>query len=543
MRFAVYARFSSDKQEDRSIDDQLRLCADFIQARGGTVVGTYTDYALSGTNQQRPELNRLMTDAKAGKFEAVCAEALDRLSRGFAHMPLLFEQLKTHNVQIITVNEQEVDEFRVGFGAILNSQYLKELSNKTRRGMAGNINAGRAASGITYGYRKVHKLDQKGEMINGLRDICPITGPIVTRIFEELAMGKSARAIASSLNADNIPSPSGAKWSANTITGNRQRGTGIQYNQLYIGFMIWNRNSFTRNPETGKRTSTVNDPSEWVIHESPDLRIIPQELWDQVHAIADENRPKQTHKRKRHKRLLSGLLTCGQCGGPMTSVANQRVGCRNRYDKGDSVCTNTTTITWDKVETRVLSGLKDKLMTPDRIKVFTRAWTQRMAELRASEGQRRDAAEQRLKDVTKKQDRIRQAIEAGLYDPVMNEQMTALARQADDIKKELEAMDQPGNVIDVHPNMSELYARRVDQLQQALTQDSNTQQQASSILRAMIDQIVIVPAERYKTPEITLHGSLAALLNFANAAKSENLADVSVMMVAGARFELTTFRL
>jgi len=79
MRAAIYARYSTDLQSASSIEDQVRLCTARSAAEGWTVVGTYTDHALSGANHLRPGYQQLLADARAGAFDVVIAEALDRL--------------------------------------------------------------------------------------------------------------------------------------------------------------------------------------------------------------------------------------------------------------------------------------------------------------------------------------------------------------------------------------------------------------------------------------------------------------------------------
>ena len=80
-----------------------------------------------------------------------------------------------------------------------------------------------------------------------------------------------------------------------TINGNRERGTGILNNELYIGNLVWNRLRYMKDPATGKRRSRLNPESDWITREVPALRIIPQELWDAVKArqreMARETRP------------------------------------------------------------------------------------------------------------------------------------------------------------------------------------------------------------------------------------------------------------
>ena len=78
---AIYARYSTDLQSDASIEDQLRVCLRLIGGHGWTVAETYSDAALSGASLLRPDYQRLLADARAGRFDVVVAEGLDRFSR------------------------------------------------------------------------------------------------------------------------------------------------------------------------------------------------------------------------------------------------------------------------------------------------------------------------------------------------------------------------------------------------------------------------------------------------------------------------------
>ena len=100
--------------------------------------------------------------------------------------------------------------------------------------------------------------------------------------MKNTSLGKSPKQIVTRLNKENIAGPSGKAWGPSTVYGNRERGTGILNNELYIGRMIWNRLRYVKDPDTGKRVSRLNPESEWVIKEVPDLRIIDDELWQAV---------------------------------------------------------------------------------------------------------------------------------------------------------------------------------------------------------------------------------------------------------------------
>ena len=102
---------------------------------------------------------------------------------------------------------------------------------------------------------------------------------VVRRIFTDYAAGKSPRAIAHELNAEDIAGPRGTGWGPSTLHGNVKRGNGVLNNELYIGRLVWNRQRFLKDPETGKRVSRLNPENEWVIQDVPELRIIDDKLW------------------------------------------------------------------------------------------------------------------------------------------------------------------------------------------------------------------------------------------------------------------------
>jgi hypothetical protein len=76
---------------------------------------------------------------------------------------------------------------------------------------------------------------------------------VVRRIFRDYVLGKSAKRIAAELNKDGISAPNGGDWGFSTINGNAKRGNGVLNNEMYIGRIVWNRQRFIKDPETGKR--------------------------------------------------------------------------------------------------------------------------------------------------------------------------------------------------------------------------------------------------------------------------------------------------
>jgi site-specific DNA recombinase len=117
------------------------------------------------------------------------------------------------------------------------------------------------------------------------------------------------RTVAGRLNAEKIAGPSSRSWGASTIHGHRARGTGILHNDLYVGRVVWNKLRNQKDPTTGKRVSRLNPEKDWIVKEGRGLRIVPDDLWQEV------------------KERVS-LVAPGQFG------------CQTARNKGPAVCAN-----------------------------------------------------------------------------------------------------------------------------------------------------------------------------------------------------------
>jgi DNA invertase Pin-like site-specific DNA recombinase len=204
MRAVIYARYSSDNQRDASIEDQVRECRAFIERQGWSLQQTYSDRALSGASMLRPGYQRLLADARDRQFDVVVAEALDRLSRDQEDIAALYKRLSFAGIRIVTLAEGEISELHVGLKGTMNALFLKDLAQKTRRGLEGRVREGRSAGGLCYGYTVVRETDGRGEPVRGGRRIDEAQAAVVRRIFERFAAGISANAIAKQPDRANV---------------------------------------------------------------------------------------------------------------------------------------------------------------------------------------------------------------------------------------------------------------------------------------------------------------------------------------------------
>ena len=404
-RAVIYARYSSDLQSDASIEDQVRLCEERLKSDGNTLVQVYQDRAISGGSvQNRDGIQRLMEAVRLGGVDLVMAEALDRLSRDQEDIAAIYKRLQFAGVTLTTLAEGEISELHIGLKGTMNALFLKDLADKTRRGQRGRVEQGRIPGGKSYGYNLVHSLKEDGQVERGQRTINQEEANIVRRIFSEYVVGNSPRKIAASLNADQIPSPRGGQWNASTINGNQKRRNGILNNELYLGRITYNRQRFVKDPDTGKRRSRPNPETLWVITHVPELQIIDQETWDKTQSLKQRYSSHQGNKRQTKKRLLSGLVKCGSCGGSMTIVNRQRYSCSTKREKG--TCDSPAGIQAKRLEARVIDGLKNILLgRDDFLEAFASAFFEETVRLRRERNRQRQTQQKELAKVQRSIDR------------------------------------------------------------------------------------------------------------------------------------------
>ena len=563
LRAVIYARYSSDNQRDASIEDQLRLCKERIIREGWELVQVYRDAAISGASTMRPGYQALLEGAREAAFDVVVAEALDRLSRDQEDVAALFKRLKFAGIRLVTLAEGEISELHVGLKGTMNALFLKDLADKTRRGLRGRVAAGRSAGGLCYGYDVVRQLDANGEPLRGGRCINEAEAAVVRRIFALFVGGASPIAIAKTLNAEGIPGPEGRTWRDTTIRGHAGRGTGLLRNELYIGRLVWNRMRFIKDPATGKRVSRPNPRAEWIVETVPELRIIDQETWDRAAerlgairaASGTDALPPGFWARRRPQHVLTGKVFCGGCGGAFGAIGRDYLGCTAAHRQG--VCANRETLKRDALEDVILGALRQQLMAPEQVAAFVAEFAAEWNRLQATAGVEAVQLRKALAGVERKLTGLIDAIAEGFRAPGLQQQLddlearkAALTRQ---VAQAAQAMPR------LHPNLGEIYRAKVAALAEALSGPDG--QEALALVRGLVARVeVLPPVAAGEAPEIVLTGEIAAMVGLglgqaptrgpatgtapgAVAGAGSDLFMSSVKVVAGIGFEPMTFRL
>lgn len=154
----IYARYSSERQNDQSIDGQIRIINQFAEKEGYTIIDTYIDRALTGRNDDRPSFQKMIADSSNKAFQYVIVYKLDRFSRNRYDSAVYKKKLKDNGVRVISATENITDTPE---GVIMESiiegyseYYSKELAQKIIRGNYESRSKWQYTGGaVIYGYR------------------------------------------------------------------------------------------------------------------------------------------------------------------------------------------------------------------------------------------------------------------------------------------------------------------------------------------------------------------------------------------------------
>lgn len=507
MRTLIYARYSSQLQNPRSIEDQIATCRKRAADEGWEVVETFHDRAISGAagieDKQRPGLAAMLARLDAGDIDQVLTESTDRLARHQGDAFAVRERIEYAGARLFTLMDGVVDDITGTIKGLFDARTRKDLAVRVRRGHKGNIGVGRAASGVAYGYRKVAKLDEKGEAVRGLREPDPDTSLIVQRIFRDYADGQSARAIAAALNAEGIPSPRGKIWRASTIAGHRRESLGMLSNPIYIGELHYGRTKMVSDPRTRRRSSRMGD-GEITVGHAPHLRLIEDELWQEVQDQLLSRSQTRPERQRRPKHLLSGLGQCAVCGGNWVATRATYFGCGQFI--GGKACTNNRLIATRDYEARVLAELKDQMLAPDVVEAYLEEYraehTRRAREL----GRNRERIDRRIAEGQRKVERLVAAIaDGGAEFAAVRTALSDAQRDLAEAEKD-RASQAALPKLALHPGLARQYREAIEQLAVELT-DEATRIEAAPKLRSLIARIIVHPSEKKRgvTLEVIRH--------------------------------------
>ena len=317
-RVGAYARVSTEKQATLdSLSSQVSYYNDYIGNHPGWLfAGVYADYGLTGTKSERPEFQRMLCDARAGKIDIIITKSITRFARNTVTLLQTVRELKELGIEVIFEKEDmsslspDID-LLMTLLAMYAEEESRSASENKRWQIQKDFEVGKATFFRMYGYR----------WMDGHLEVVPEEAGIIRRIYREYLDGAGKEAIARKLNQEGIPSMN-SKWRPSTIHE-------ILYNEKYVGNMLLQK-KITLDFRTKKQVRNKGQATQYYVENSHEP-IIDPETFEAVQVELE--RRKKLHARPNDRKVDSifyGLVKCAQCG-KMYRCKNQKSSSSNNY--------------------------------------------------------------------------------------------------------------------------------------------------------------------------------------------------------------------
>ena len=400
----IYARYSSDNQTEQSIEGQLRVCNEYAEREKIIIVGTYIDRAMTGTNDHRPDFQRMMKDSAKQEWNYVLVYKFDRFSRNKYETAIHKKTLKDNGVKLKSATEYLPDTPEA---IIMESMfegyaeyYSAELAVKTKRGMRelrikGNFQGGYIPFGYKVENKKLVIDTEKSEAVN--------------YIYEQYSMGTPVKEIIKKLTARGIYNR-GKPLATNTV-----------YNILRFE----------------KYTGIYRYENE--VYDNLYPQIISPELFEKVNRKIQAN--KYGKKSVKTEYLLRNKLLCGYCGRSISAETGTcRSGKVNHYYKclgrrQHNGC-NKQTVTQEFIENLVIDNIIETLSDKNVLSLIVSKI------LEKQESQKRDNYDLKCLLQEKKQtetalNNLVSALEKGICSSTTNKRLHELEEKLECLEREI----------------------------------------------------------------------------------------------------------
>lgn len=358
---AIYARYSTDQQRESSLADQITRCKQ-VAVRAGFVVNpelVFTDAALSGAakhTEKREGYQALLKKMDAGQVDVLIVDEFSRVSRDAVDQAHFIRRLEQNQrLRMLTADGMDTSiqnwQMSIGMVGLMSQQFLRDTTNRVKRGMLGQLERGYMIATPAFGYELKRELDAQGNRSGTHWQIAPADAKVVRQIFEQRGQGQSMHQIARALNDAGISTcRPGRKRMAEFWRASRVKG--ILRNPIYRGEFHYN-GSTTYQARAKKMGVTVSIQR----FARPQLRLVSDELW---HRCNQNIISRSGYGGGEH--AFSGLIQCGHCAGTLVLTSSKH---RSRAAYC-ATCTTSKAMKVDKdAQTSTISveGLKHLLTT------------------------------------------------------------------------------------------------------------------------------------------------------------------------------------
>ena len=366
----LYLRLSDEDalkcsgNDSGSIENQRKLLINYINSKPDLAqyeVMEFVDDGYTGTNFQRPAMQRMLELVKAKKIKCIIVKDFSRFGRNYILVGKYLEEIFPFlGVRFISVNDRfdskyddAVGALDIGFKNIMHDYYSKMTSAKITQALRFQAEHRTLKLSAFYGYVR----NDDGEIV-----IDPDTAKVVRQIFDWRIKGLNATEIAKKLNDANVPAPHPNEsiysqcWSANNVYH-------IIHNEKYTGKYIFGKRKCVN------YKSRMADESNWVVIENAFESIITEEEFKLANPAISKKKSERT------KNVFCKKIVCGHCGVVMTREGRKtmKYRCRTRMVTNETSCPDMK-INESKIENIVLQLLNKY------IELYSRTGTKKMVQ-------------------------------------------------------------------------------------------------------------------------------------------------------------------
>jgi site-specific DNA recombinase len=517
LRVIIVARISTDKQDEKSLEDQEAYCKEYVLQRTTLTCDWHVISSQgSGEYLDRRELQDLEDLIELGQYDVVVCEDLGRICRRTRAVDIC-ESCQDHDTRLIAINDNvdtAEENWRMCsyFAAMRHEQYNQDTARRIRRTQRNRFTQGGTLPKSIFGYTR-----PPGAKTDDQLQKDPAAEPIYREVFRRLEDGATFAEIADWLNVQSIPRGPSCRLKRWTV----QMISRLVRNPLLKGVRERNRKMSRRINKTGRRRPVDAPPEDLLLRRCPHLAFFDEAYYD--HVVALVNARNQGHGRPKRdgKDVRSGIsrkrtawpaqhATCDVCGRTLwiCSPKDKKFACCSgalQYR-----CWNGLYVDVQEFQRRVSAAVLAELRTVDG---FDADLHRRIREAREADLSCRDERRQELlrkhADFEHRARNLSNAIaENGSSEMLMTDFKSAEARLKDAAYQLQQLNARPRDVMEI-PSMAELGALLKEQFELLISQD----QEAQRLLKQVLPDIRVRPVESCDGRTIELQATIRLDLN------------------------------
>ena len=429
----IYARYSTDNQNPDSIDVQVSAGIKWCGENNIPVLGIFSDEAVSGMKDSRPDYDRMMAKLNMGGADIVVIYDQSRMFRKMTAWFAFRDQLSAMGVAVYCVTQPMIGKdlrdptnfLTEGSMALFNQIWALQSRQKTMEKLRYMARNGQHTGGKpALGY-----MVENGKLV-----ICEDEAAVVRRIFNEYVNGMSYRDIIAGLNRDGIKTKRGSAFGSNSLHD-------LMKNEKYIGTLVYGQSPYRAD---GTRNTHAKDGPDVIRIEDAIPAIIDKETFYKVQKRMEQNKRQQGGRPPKNRNYpLKGRVYCGYCKSALSvSISKGEYyyyKCTAKKRKHD--CQGVS-ISVDALENAVVDAVKKVLGTPDNMDTLIKILRDQRQELHAGAAGMLQNLIKESQEVTRQLENAVDAVLSGITSQALRDRMKKLETRKAELEAEMQTLKQ-----------------------------------------------------------------------------------------------------